>query len=321
MGIPRTQISSAQCIKFTINRFRMKKKNNSVYGGLHLTATCHFEYDVLNSRCGVCLLAMLSLCLTAWLLFFTLIYSRYPDAIDDLLINQEISVVKTKPLNFAKNSVSGRREMSGVNVTFMGVGKNIEKHADSFLQQVEELSSMFYGSQAIFVVGTSNDDSAAKLKKWAKKSDHNRTILELDDEHLVDTVGKFLGLPLPREGRIAAARNTALNYYRQQQAHLTDYIINIDMDVIGWNLNGVQDSFGKKSQWDAVCANGVLLHGIYRDVYALRFPGMNTNHHLAGNDHEIYDIDSSQKDRNRNNLRVSEVHDRRCNPILLCDLD
>lgn len=98
---------------------------------------------------------------------------------------------------------------------------------------------------------------------------------------------------LPREGRIAAARNEALKVlhlpcfsiltvhlfyckvmysyflkiYRRQQP--TTLLIVFDLDIVGFDVAGVLDSIryllpteGNFSQsLDVVCANGILLHG------------------------------------------------------------
>lgn len=269
---------------------------------LFLKANVQCESTLFSNRCGLCCLAILSFCFTGWILFFALIYSRYPDAIDDLLTNQELSSVEPKPINSLMNMVTGQAEMARTNVTILGVGKNIEKHLPSFLRQIESLGGLFKSSQAIFAVGSSDDSSLAHLHKWALGSQHNRTIISIRDDNLLDDIGNFRGFPMPREGRIAFARNAVLDHMQKHSAP-TEYVINVDMDVIGWNVNGVQDSFGRSSQWEAVCANGVLLHGIYRDIYALRLPGVNTNHHLSGTDHPMYNISANQKADNRLFLR------------------
>ena len=88
---------------------------------------------------------------------------------------------------------------------------------------------------------------------------------------------------LPREGRISSVRNEALSFLQQQNWAL-DYVVSVDMDIIGWDVNGIADSFGSADLlgWDVMCAMGVTLHGVYRDVYAFRSENIDTNHHLHG---------------------------------------
>jgi hypothetical protein len=56
----------------------------------------------------------------------------------------------------------------------------------------------------------------------------------------------------------------------------TDFVINLDLDVVGWDLIGLLDSFGRKN-WDVMCAHGIMSRGVYRDTYAFRMPGTDTN--------------------------------------------
>jgi hypothetical protein len=119
---------------------------------------------------------------------------------------------------------------------------------------------------------------------------------------------------LPREGRISLARNTALDVYRKSSFD-ADYIIAFDVDVLGWDIGGVQDSFGQKDRWDAVCSHGVILHGLYRDVYAFRAPGLNTNHHLSGDDHLQYNISAPQSADHRRALMVRYTHLNSCTSV------
>ena len=68
----------------------------------------------------------------------------------------------------------------------------------------------------------------------------------------------------------------------------------VDADVLGWDANGVIDSFQRRQEWDVVCANGVMFNGVYRDTYAFRAPDIETNHHWSGNDLGQYNISVEQ---------------------------
>lgn len=51
----------------------------------------------------------------------------------------------------------------------------------------------------------------------------------------------------------------------------TTVIIVLDLDIVGFRLEGVMDSFGhqpnyssfdeNRRSWDVICSNGILLHG------------------------------------------------------------
>jgi hypothetical protein len=119
---------------------------------------------------------------------------------------------------------------------------------------------------------------------------------------------------MPREGRLAEARNIGLReLHRISETEPTEYVIVIDLDVLGWDPHGVADSFYRQiaeQPWDAMCANGILLHGLYRDTYAFRTEQVNTNHHWAGNDHTMYNISAEQKKVYRKNLRAAQAQVR-----------
>ena len=106
---------------------------------------------------------------------------------------------------------------------------------------------------------------------------------------------------MSREGRLAIARNVALKELHKLPP--TEYIIIIDLDVLGWDMNGVADSFGRRD-WDVICANGILVHGVYRDTYAFRTKELNTNHHWAGGDHGDYNITDEQSEKYRETVKV-----------------
>ena len=79
-------------------------------------------------------------------------------------------------------------------------------------------------------------------------------------------------------------------------------MIVVDLDILGWNFAGVANSFGLRAshmKWDVMCSNGILMHGVYRDTYAFRAADINTNHHLAGEDYEKYNISIEQHSINR----------------------
>jgi glycosyltransferase involved in cell wall biosynthesis len=170
------------------------------------------------------------------------------------------------------------------------------------------LSHEFSYSMAIFVEGGSIDDTPAILEAWARSSpSNNRTIITIKGNDSFEESGHFKGYKLPREGRLSNARNVGLTeLFRLEKLGVkTEFVIVVDLDVLGWDPYGVADSFQKVSNWDVVCANGILLHGVYRDTYAFRTETLNTNHHWAGNDEVMYNISAEEKKDHRRDLKVT----------------
>lgn len=235
--------------------------------------------------------------------------SIYPDAVDDILMNQQLTAIHLQPLKGFTPHV-GLAKMKRSSVTFIGLGKNVGKKLPDFQLQIDRLSDLFQYTQGIFIIGDSTDGTLKSMVHWANTSvNRNLTILSVPSDNMVEHLPNFNGTRMPREGRIAQSRNIALGELKNHPR--TDYIINIDMDVLGFNVYGIADSFGRTSKWDAVCANGILLHGIYRDLYAFRVPGINTNHHLSGLDHKLYNISDKEYRANRSMLGRSKRRVRR----------
>ena len=231
------------------------------------------------------------------------------EVLNDFLINENWREPLTEwkklyPLNPYQ---SARPTMSYTNVTFLGVGRNLGSRLPVVLQQIEMLANEFSYSRAIFVEGGSNDNTGQILKEWANISpSKNRTIITMPGNDSFEETGYFKGLKLPREGRLSNARNVGLSHLFRlvEEGMKTEYVIIVDLDVLGWDPHGVIDSFKKRVNWDVVCANGILLHGIYRDTYAFRTETLNTNHHWAGNDEVMYNITAEEKKKHRQNLKV-----------------
>ena len=231
-----------------------------------------------------------------------IITNWYPNGVEDMLINQKLMEAHNQALPTDKYAAEGKEEMARSSVTIMGVCRNVAEELPSMLESVERLAGYFRVSQVIFVEGDSSDETLQILRQWALKSPHNRTVHSTTAIHLKETVGAFAGRPLPREGRIALARNLALKALDSITLK-TKYVINVDLDIIGWNDYGIQDSFGRPS-WDVMCANGITIYGAYRDIYSMRMNNLTTNHHIFDEDHLLYNISASQRIVNRKIIEV-----------------
>jgi hypothetical protein len=229
--------------------------------------------------------------------------NAFPDALRDFLLNQGLADVDAAPKRDSAASHNGRTIMRQAKTAVIGVGKNLNmQHIDSILSQIGDLSEQFQDYHALLIVDEPSPILATTLQNWAEADPSRRETMQTAPM----TVNKWsdgIERPLPREGRIAAARNTGLKALQRSGFH-ADYVIAVDLDILGWDLGGIEDSFGQSNQWDAVCANGVILHGMYRDVYAFRAPGLNTNHHLSGDDALSFNVTARERSRSRALLQV-----------------
>jgi hypothetical protein len=220
------------------------------------------------------------------------------------MINQEFLSVGPQPIMTDKYRSQGRVEIQQSDVTIVGVARNIASGLPTLLPQIEELAGRFRYSQVVFVEGDSDDATLPSLIKWAAKLPHNRTVISVSSSNDQETNIHFQARPLAREGRLANARNRLLQEVEKLPIQ-TKYMIMLDTDIIGWNPYGVEDSFGRSDDWDVICANGIILHGLYRDTYAFRSSDIDTNHHKCGSDHGLYNITWNERVKNRALVTVS----------------
>ena len=238
---------------------------------------------------------------------------------NDVLLNFQI-----KPMHLENPSYSALRlderigvdDMRHISVAVVGLARNSERTLPSVLEQVEVLCTLFAACRAYFAEGDSGDASRAILQNWAGKSAYNRTVVDVSGlQGLTETTGPQAGRGMPREGRIAMARNIIISELNaaaaatEDSTNKVDYVIVIDSDVLGWDLRGIAHTFsllqGRGSggvvsnTWDVMCSYGIYREGVYRDTYAFRTADINTNHHWAGSDHADYNVSSADHDRNR----------------------
>ena len=233
-----------------------------------------------------------------------LITPKNSTMLEDFLINQEIIPPRSKWDRMPGRSATVRQGlavMRASNVTFVGIARDLGPHLSKVLPQLENLAKEFKYSRAIFVEEQSVDNTADVLQKWAAVSPSNRTVVlhYFYDHH--EQVGFFKGRKMPREGRLAASRNEALRTLHKMPEK-TDYVIVVDLDIVGFDPNGVADSFarrGSRMQWDVICANGIMMHGTYRDTFAFRTEKWNnTNIHWWDHEpHDLYNLTQHDKDQ------------------------
>lgn len=226
----------------------------------------------------------------------------------DLFINTGFISIPSETTT--KYSIAGYKIMRASNVTFLGVARNVAHQLPHVLSEVDRLGGLFGYAQSIFVEGDSDDSTLEVLSRWASQGP-DRTILTTSRVNLTDAINVQRNHVMPREGVIGTARNVGLDFMRSR-AGKTEFIIVIDMDLLGWSHPGVADSFGRPD-WDVICAHGVILHGIYRDTYAFRTDRINTNHHWGDDQNREAPLDTRKQLKRRSHeakLAVYEAADR-----------
>lgn len=241
----------------------------------------------------------------------------------DLLINERyLSIPKFGFPGIKSVPAATVLHLRESHATFLCVGKNIENTMENILRQIDELGVLFGAFDVLFVDGNSTDESKRIFENFAfqRRNAVKTKFVSVPSENLYELEGPFQGHKMPREGRIAIARNEGLKMLNSDGLGHTgfnhSYVIMIDADVLGWDLHGVIDTFGKRDSWDVVCANGVMFNGIYRDTYAFRSSSLDTNHHWTGSDLSSYNVsrdllNPDSLSRARKDLRYMQIQARK----------
>ena len=150
------------------------------------------------------------------------------------------------------------------------------------IPRIERLRSKFKHSRVVIVENDSIDNTKEVLRDWAKRS-AGITIISSDfqENPLVanqpqQSRRKFFARH--RISLMAKYRNKYLDQVRQW-ALAPDFMIILDPDVHFFDIEGIANSFGQPSSWDAISSNGkgieyawggMYRHHVFYDAYALR---------------------------------------------------
>jgi hypothetical protein len=159
------------------------------------------------------------------------------------------------------------------NVLICGVVKNCGDTLDFNLKVAKETGELFCKYKILVYENNSTDSTKHVLEKY--KSDSNFVILSEDipydiikQNSKIWAYTQITGSDHPcRIEQICNARNKVVVELNKEEYDSYEYVIWIDMDSAGWDLNGIVDSFSKKEKWDVVYGNTPPYH---YDLYALR---------------------------------------------------
>ncbi len=150
-------------------------------------------------------------------------------------------------LDFDHKTVrNGKKRMKNSKVLIIGLGRDIDQILPYSIHRLKNLSKRFKDYRVIVYENDSEDNTRLILKSWA---DHDKKIIILSEN-----------LPrnhaVARFDRMAYFRNKCLQEIRKPQYNDFDYVIVIDLDLLGgFSINGISSSFNHDN-WDMIAANG-----------------------------------------------------------------
>lgn len=154
-------------------------------------------------------------------------------------------------------------------VIICGVVKNVEKKIEKNIEYCNKTGKLFQDYKIIIYENNSKDNTKNILSKYT----HTAKIIMEDIPYETIKSNSKIWTATYRTGsdhpcrieQICNARNIVIDEFNKPEYDEYQYVIWIDLDSGGWCLEGIQNSFERKDDWDAVFAG----YNHYDD-YALR---------------------------------------------------
>ena len=161
------------------------------------------------------------------------------------------------------------------NVIICGVVKNVERTIGPNIAYCVKMSELFSKCKIVIYENNSTDSTKQILNQINHPSvlvmSENISSEYIKQNSKIWAYTKVTGSDHPcRIEQIANARNKVLDEINKPEYDEYGYVIWIDLDSAGWNMNGIIDSFVNKYEWDIVYANGKDRSRKYYDMYAYR---------------------------------------------------
>lgn len=162
-------------------------------------------------------------------------------------------------------------------VLICGVVKNCDYQIDKNIQLALKTSKLFNKCKIIIYENNSTDNTKQKLHNYAINPEFNDKIkiisedLDLNNRSqcTIWAYTEITGSDHPcRVEFIGKARNKVVDEINKPEYNEYEYVIWIDLDSNGWEINGIIDSFIRNEEWDVLFGNNTDL---YYDYYALRY--------------------------------------------------
>lgn len=165
--------------------------------------------------------------------------------------------------------------MSSSSIVICSIVRNSEKALIRNIPNIEKLREKFTESQIIIFENDSEDDTKNILREWSKNKskvlirceNYKKMTIPKSD---VNGVNRFFSFE--RISKMSEYRNQYLKSLASLNISF-DFVMIIDLDIVGFSLDGIAHSFGLKNHWDVITANGYSysssLKRRYHDTYAL----------------------------------------------------
>ena len=170
---------------------------------------------------------------------------------------------------------AGKALMRNSSVSICSIVRDCEVNLKKNIPRVELLRSLFKESEIVVFENDSIDNTREILKTWEKESKNIHVFTDTFGSITIPSKKSIKGNPfysIPRIEKMVFYRNKYMTFLNTQGLK-RDFVIIIDLDISGFETDGVASSFGATTDWDCISANGTSVSSRfkrqYHDAYAL----------------------------------------------------
>lgn len=166
-------------------------------------------------------------------------------------------------------------------VIICGIVRDAEKGLRRNIPVIRDLCKKFSNYKVVVFENDSHDKTKQLLSEWMV-AEYGRVFVYMSDSDGAPTIPSFNDSTVnpffghKRIDRMAELRNQYMDLL-WSKGWDADYLMVVDLDVAGIDIDGVSSSFDTPFEWDAVTAFGYsrdpLLRLRYHDTYALALEG------------------------------------------------
>ncbi len=166
----------------------------------------------------------------------------------------EIFNDKYVKLSFSQKTIKeGKKRIKNSKVLIVGLGRDIDQILPYSIHRLRDLAKRFKDYRVILYENDSEDNTLVILKLWANE---DKKVIILSENLFEKKAADHGDMSLGRFEKMAKFRNKCLQEVRNPEYKDFNYVIVVDLDLLGgFSANGIASSFGYDN-WDMIAANG-----------------------------------------------------------------
>jgi glycosyltransferase involved in cell wall biosynthesis len=178
-------------------------------------------------------------------------------------------------LQLSKEYIYGKEISKNYSVSICSIVRDCELNLKKNIPRIEQLRTFFKDSEVVVFENDSKDDTKKTLLKWGSESAQVHVFTDTFGSTTVPSKKSIEGNPyysISRIEKMVSYRNKYIHFLNSQ-GFRRDLVLIIDLDISGFDIDGILHSIGTEIDWDCISANGTSVSSEfkkqYHDSYAL----------------------------------------------------